>query len=72
MFFYRYVFETLRQANAGLINTFGSLDQRVTNVIYTNGDLDPWFGHGIIYTHDRDSVVFNIERKIFIVFFLVI
>lgn len=53
----------LRLANNGLRQAFGSLNQRVTNVIYTNGQLDPWEGNGIQYTSDRDSIALNIEGE---------
>lgn len=51
----------LRQANNGLRQSLGSLQQRVTNVIYSNGELDPWVANGIQYTSDRDSIAFNIN-----------
>lgn len=53
----------LRQANNGLRQSYGSLFQRVTNVIYTNGALDPWVTNGIQYTSDRDSIVLNIDSE---------
>lgn len=62
--FSSYVFDTIRLANPGLRTIFGSLDQRITNVIYTNGYLDPMMYSGIIYTFDQNSFAHNIERKL--------
>lgn len=52
------------EAIASLENEFGSLAQRVTNVFYTNGVIDPWFFNGIILTNEVNSTVTNIECKI--------
>lgn len=59
----KYNFNLLNITNEGLRTAFGSLDQRVTSIIYTNGDIDPWYYHGIVYTHDHNSIVLNIDCK---------
>ena len=63
IFFNRFDFELMNIAKDGLKTTFGSLEQRITNTVYTNGEIDPWFYHGILFTHDHNSTVFNIECK---------
>lgn len=63
--YFSYVFEYINLANDGMRNTYGSLDQRISNIVYTNGQLDPLFNNGIIQSYYADSVVLNINRKIF-------
>lgn len=63
---YRYNPDMLPQANAAVANTFGSLYQRVRPVIYTNGFIDPWYTHGITYSDQPDTFVYNINRNLFV------
>lgn len=53
----------LEVANAGLKRVYGSLSQKVTNVLYVNGMIDPWFTQGIVYENAEHTVVINIDRK---------
>lgn len=34
---------------------FGSLDQRITNILYTNGAIDPWLYNGMLSTRDYNA-----------------
>lgn len=34
---------------------FGSLDQRITNIVYTNGAIDPWLHNGMLFTRDVNA-----------------
>lgn len=34
---------------------FGSLEQRINNILYTNGAIDPWLHNGILTTNDEDE-----------------
>lgn len=58
-----YRFDHLLRANAALATRYGSQYQSVTRVLYTNGMIDPWFTHGIVYSRDPSTTVLNIERK---------
>lgn len=58
-----YRFDQLPRANQALVTRYGSLYQSATRVLYTNGMIDPWFGHGMVYSADAFSLVLNIERK---------
>lgn len=58
----------LIQANAALLTSYGGLYQRISNVIYTNGDIDPWYFHGIVQAAQSNSFAFNIESIINILF----
>lgn len=42
---------------------FGSLQQRITNIIYTNGGIDPWLHNGMLYTRDESAEAFTIPCK---------
>lgn len=53
----------LTPANIALRTEFGSLDQRISNVIYTNGAIDPWLYNGILVSRDPMATVINIECK---------
>lgn len=48
-------------------NTYGSYEQRITNIIYTNGYLDPMRYNGIYYNNNIDDSTFvlNILSKYF-------
>lgn len=46
-----------------LIAQFGSLRQRISNVVYTNGAIDPWLHNGMIFTRDLNSEVIQIPCK---------
>lgn len=46
-----------------LINQFGSLRQRITNVVYTNGEIDPWLHNGMMFTRDLNSETIQIPCK---------
>lgn len=47
----------------GIRNSLGSYDLRVSNAIYTNGELDAWSNNGIWFTQDPGSIALNIARK---------
>lgn len=34
---------------------FGSLNQRITNIVYTNGAIDPWLHNGMLFTRDLNA-----------------
>lgn len=53
----------LISANAALIREFGSLYQSVTNVIYTNGGIDPWLYTGMLVSRDPRTIAMIIESK---------
>lgn len=59
----RFDFGGVRWANRGMLNSFGSLDQRITNMLYTNGELDPFIGNGLSYTFEAGSAAYNIASK---------
>lgn len=63
---YSYNSDPLAIANANLIREFGSLNPSVSNVIYTNGALDPYLNTGILVARDASEVVIIIEGKKFI------
>lgn len=42
---------------------FGSLDQRIANILYTNGEIDPWLYSGMLFTRDFEAEVLTIARK---------
>lgn len=48
-------------ANANIIREFGSVNQSVTNVIYTNGALDLYLNTGMLTTSNPNTVVLTIE-----------
>lgn len=47
---------------AALIQRFGGTQPRITNAIYTNGELDPYVSFGISESPDDDTHVFNIPN----------
>lgn len=59
----QYDFSALTQANAALAKTYGTTFQSVSRVLYSNGRIDPWFTHGIVYSRDPQTVTVNIDRK---------
>lgn len=61
---YSYQPVLLQPAVTALRTEFGSLDQRITHIIYSNGDLDPWLYNGMLFTRDLEAVVINIPRKL--------
>lgn len=61
--YFRYAAILLTPANIALRTEFGSLDQRITNIIYTNGAIDTWLYNGMLITRDYNATVFNIECK---------
>lgn len=63
-------FDNIRTTgNPSLRNNFGSLYLSVDNVIFTNGYLDAWIYHGVIYTYAPNSIAINFERMHFSYFF---
>lgn len=48
---------------AALNARFGGTQPRITNAIYTNGELDPYVSFGISEAAEDDTHVFNIPRK---------
>lgn len=58
---FRYNFNALQRSNEALKKNYGALGLSVSHVIYTNGRLDPWNAHGILYSNDPQNVVLNIE-----------
>lgn len=54
----------LQPGVSALRTEFGSLDQRITNIVYTNGALDPWLYTGMTYTFDEGASVITIPRKL--------
>lgn len=60
---FRYNPDMLVQANSAVENSYGGFYQRVTNVIYTNGLIDPWFYHGISFAQEP-ALAFNLERNL--------
>lgn len=61
--FISYDANLLISANAALIREFGSLNQSVTNVIYTNGRIDPWLYTGIQESRDPGTLAMVIDSK---------
>lgn len=55
--------DLLISANAALIREVGSFNQTVTNVIYTNGGIDPWLYTGIVYSREPHTSAMTIESK---------
>lgn len=53
----------LQPGVSALRTEFGSLDQSITNIIYTNGELDPWLYTGMLYTSDLEAEVITIPCK---------
>lgn len=45
----------LQPAVRNLQVQFGSLEQRITNIVYTNGAIDPWLHNGMLYTRDENA-----------------
>lgn len=68
MYFHRFNSALLPDANAALRIAFGGLQGRQTNTIFTNGFIDPWLYHGILFTNVDSSSVVSIERKYSIIF----
>lgn len=62
--FHSYNADLLISANAGLIREFGSLNQSLTNVIYTNGGIDPWLYTGILASREPRTIVMLIDGKL--------
>lgn len=63
---FSFVFDIIRTTGSpSLRNNFGSLDVHVDNVIFTNGYLDAWIYHGIIYTYAPNSVAINFDSMKF-------
>lgn len=50
-------------ANLALVNEFGSINQHITRVIYTNGDIDPWLYNGLLATSSWNATVVTILRN---------
>lgn len=50
----RYEAIVLNPAVRQLQLQFGSLEQRISNILYTNGAIDPWLHNGILATHPED------------------
>ncbi|XP_037033331.1 putative serine protease K12H4.7 [Bradysia coprophila] len=48
-------------ANDALIRELGSLNHSVTNVIYTNGGIDPWLGTGIVESQHPSLIAMTID-----------
>lgn len=42
---------------------FGSLRQRISNIVYTNGEIDPSLHNGMMFTRDLNSEVIQIPCK---------
>lgn len=61
MLFNSYDADLLVAANEALIREFGSTDLRVTNVIFTNGRIDPWLYTGVLYSRDSNTTIITIE-----------
>lgn len=59
----RYDFTELSNAANALNERFGGRNPGITNAIFTNGELDPFFSFGVNATAEDDSHVFNIPRK---------
>lgn len=59
----RYDYTELAGAAAALNQRFGGRNPNVTNAIFTNGELDPYFSFGVNVTTADESFVFNIPRK---------
>lgn len=55
--------DLLIPANAAVIREFGALYQNVSNVIYTNGAIDPWLHTGMQVSLDPNTVVITIDSK---------
>lgn len=53
----------LISANAALIREVGSFNQTVTNVIYTNGRIDPWLYTGIEHSREPHTTAMTIESN---------
>lgn len=53
----------LTPALVHLTSQFGALQQRITNIVYTNGAIDPWLHNGMLYTQEYNATVINIARK---------
>lgn len=53
----------LQPSIVALQNEFGSLYQRVTNVVNTNGVIDTWLYNGMLLSRDVNSTVINIFCK---------
>lgn len=51
----------LQPALRSLTVEFGALDQRITNILYTNGAIDPWLHSGMLYTRDQNATALLIE-----------
>lgn len=57
-----YDYTELTGAAEALNQRFGGRNPGITNAIYTNGELDPYFSFGINTTASDDSHVFNIPH----------
>lgn len=60
----------LQPAVTALRTEFGSLDQRITHIVYSNGELDPWLYNGMLFTRDDETEVINIARKLYLYIFV--
>lgn len=63
--FNSYNADLLIAANAALIREVGSTNQSVTNVIYTNGGIDPWLYNGIVASGEPRTIALIIDSKKF-------
>ena len=61
---HRYNAQDLVVGVNALILHFGALGQRLTNVIYTNNELDPWHFNGMQDVFDINATVINIPCKL--------
>lgn len=61
--FNSYNSDLLIDANAALIREFGSLNHSVTNVIYTNGAIDPWLHTGILVSQEPSTIAMVIDSE---------
>lgn len=64
--FNSYDADLLISANAALIREVGSLNQSVTNVIYTNGGIDSWLYTGILVSREPRTTAMIIDSKRFV------
>lgn len=60
----RYDYTQLAANAAALNQRFGGKNPGVTSVIFTNGELDPYFSFGINVSAGDDTYVFNIPSKL--------
>lgn len=64
---YSYQLYKLNEATRALIIHYGGRNQQATNIVFTNGILNPWVYDGITQYDGSGSYVYNMQCKFLII-----